>query len=59
MDFNSVIYTDEVEIMSNPKNGQNLGIHFNGIYFDLDKAQGIVNDLNPIVIALGDKGFHS
>lgn len=59
MDFNSVIYTDEVEIMSNPKNGQNLGIHFNGIYFDLDKAQGIVNGLNPIVIALGDKGFHS
>ena len=59
MDFNSVIYTDEVEIMANPSTGQDLGIHFNGIYFDTDQAMGIVHDLNPIVIALGQKGFHA
>ena len=59
MDFNSVIYTDEVEIMANPSTGQDLGIHFNGIYFDTDQAMAIVHDLNPIVIALGQKGFHA
>lgn len=58
-DFNSVIYTDEVEIMANYQNGQNLGIHFNGIYFDTENAQRLASDLNPIVIAIGDKGFHS
>lgn len=58
-DYNSVIFTDEVEIMANPKNGIDLGIHFNGIYFDLEKASYIKHDLDPIVSAFGKKGFHS
>ncbi|NQU88539.1 MAG: hypothetical protein HQ541_22555 [Mariniphaga sp.] len=55
MDFNSVIYTDEVEIMANPKMDQDLGIHFNGIYFETKKALGIKQDLIPIVKIFGCK----
>ncbi len=59
MNYNSVIYTDEVEIMANSEKDQGLTIHFNGIYFDLNKAFGLVQDLNPIVEAIGTKGFHA
>lgn len=58
-DFESVIYTDEVEIMANPSKNQGLVIHFNGMYFDRFQALNVAKDLHPIVECFGKKGFHS
>jgi hypothetical protein len=57
--FNSVIFTDEIEIKENTQNQQGLTVHFNGIYFDLCQAAALKMELEPIVKSLGKKGFHA
>lgn len=58
-DFNSVIFTDEIEIEENHQTGHKLTIHFNGLYFDLAHAAPLKIDFEPIVQSFGKNGFHA
>jgi len=57
--FNSVIFTDEIEVEENLQKQQGLTVHFNGLYFDLYQATVLKMDFEPIVESFGEKGFHA
>ncbi|BDS12725.1 hypothetical protein [Aureispira anguillae] len=60
MSFNSLLFTDEIEIEANKQQNQNLVIYFNGIYIDdLSKLPSIKTDFELILEKVGKKGFHA